>query len=377
MAKEDYYDILGVPRGASADEVKKAYRKLARELHPDVNKAPDAEEKFKTINEAYAVLSDPERREKYDRFGHAAFENAGQGGFGDFGGFGGFGGFEDLGDIFSEFFGGGFGTRQANRPQRGADLRYDMTIEFEEAAFGTEKDISIPRTEICDHCHGNQAEPGTPIKTCPDCNGSGQVRYVQQTPLGQFASTRTCSRCQGEGKTFETPCSVCHGGGTRRKMTTINVKIPAGIDDGQSLRLGGRGESGVRGGPPGDLLVLIRVKPHEFFRREGRNITLEVPISFVQASLGDEIPIPTLEGNVNLRIPEGTQSGRIFRLRHKGIKDVRGSGRGDQLVKIKVMTPEKLTARQKELLREFAKEGGAELPGESKGFFERVKDALR
>jgi molecular chaperone DnaJ len=377
LAKEDYYDVLGVPRGASADEVKKAYRKLARELHPDVNKAPDAEERFKTINEAYSVLGDPERRAKYDQYGHSAFDNAGQGGFGDFGGFGGFGGFDDLGDIFSEFFGGGFGARQTNRPQRGADLRYDMTIEFEEAAFGTEKEISIPRTEICSHCHGNQAEPGTPITTCPECNGSGQVRYVQQTPLGQFASTRICSRCSGEGKTFETPCKVCHGSGTQRKMSKITVSIPAGIDDGQSLRLGGRGESGLRGGPPGDLLVLVRVKPHEYFRREGRNVVCEAPISFVQASLGDEIQVPTLEGNVSVRIPEGTQSGKTFRLRNKGIKDVRGSGRGDQLVKIKVLTPEKLTARQKELLREFAKEGGGELPEESKGFFERMKDALR
>lgn len=374
MAKEDYYDILGVPRGASDDEVKKAYRGLARKLHPDVNQEPGSEEKFKTINEAYSVLGDPERRAKYDQFGHAAFDNAAQGGFGDFGGFG---GFEDLGDIFGEFFGGGFGGRQTNRPRRGADLRYDMTIEFEEAAFGVEKDISIPRTEICSHCHGNQAEPGTPITTCPDCNGSGQVRYVQQTPLGQFASTRTCNRCHGEGKTFETPCSVCHGSGTERKMSTINVKIPAGIDDGQSLRLAGRGESGYRGGPPGDLLVLVRVKAHEYFRREGRNVLCDVPITFVQASLGDEIQIPTLEGNVTLRIPEGTQSGRIFRLRNKGIKDVRGAGRGDQLAKIKVITPEKLTAKQKSLLREFAKEGGGELPDESKGFFERMKDALR
>lgn len=374
MAKEDYYDVLGVPRGASDDEVKKAYRKLARELHPDVNKAPDAEEKFKTINEAYSVLSDSERKAKYDQYGHAAFENAGQGGFG---GFGGFEGGDIFGDLFGDLFGGGFGARQANRPQRGADLRYDMTIEFEEAAFGTEKNISIPRTEICGHCHGNQAEPGTPITTCPECNGSGQVRFVQQTPLGQFASTRICSRCRGEGKTFATPCSVCHGSGTQRKMSTINVNIPAGIDDGQSLRLGGRGESGHRGGPPGDLLILVRVKSHEFFRREGRNVVLDVPISFVQASLGDEIQIPTLEGNVNLRIPEGTQSGRVFRLRNKGIKDVRGPGRGDQLVKVRVLTPDKLTARQKELLRDFAKEGGGELPEESKGFFERMKDALR
>jgi molecular chaperone DnaJ len=371
LAKEDYYDVLGVPRGASADEIKRAYRKLARELHPDVNKEPGAEERFKTINEAYSVLSDPERRQQYDQFGHAAFDDIPPGGF-DFGGFG----FDDLGDIFSEFFGGGFG-RPSNRPQRGADLRYELTIEFEEAAFGAEKEISVPRTEICSHCHGNQAEPGTPITTCPDCHGSGQVRYVQQTPLGQFTSTRTCSRCRGEGKTFDTPCSVCHGSGTERRMTTVSVTIPAGIDNGQSLRLRGRGEAGQRGGPPGDLLILVRIKPHDVFRREGRNVVVEVPISFVQASLGDEIKVPTLEGSVNLRIPEGTQSGRIFRLRNKGIRDVRGPGRGDQLVKIRVVTPEKLTPRQKELLREFAKAGGADLPEESKGFFERVKDALR
>ncbi|NLL42853.1 MAG: molecular chaperone DnaJ [Firmicutes bacterium] len=371
MAKEDYYDVLGVPRGASEDEIKRAYRKLARELHPDVNKEPGAEERFKTINEAYSVLGDPERRQQYDQFGHAAFEDGGPGGF-DFGGFG----FDDLGDIFSEFFGGGFG-RPTNRPQRGADLRYDLTIEFEEAAFGAEKEISIPRTETCSHCHGNQAEPGTPITTCPDCHGSGQVRYVQQTPLGQFASTRTCSRCRGEGKTFDTPCSVCHGSGTQRKMSTVTVNIPAGIDNGQSLRLRGRGESGQRGGPPGDLLIMVRVKPHEIFRREGRNVVLEIPISFVQASLGDEVKIPTLEGSVNLRIPEGTQSGKVFRLRNKGMKDIRGPGRGDQLVKVRVVTPEKLTSKQKELLREFAKAGGGELPDENKGFFERVKDALR
>lgn len=372
MAKQDYYDVLGVPRGASEDEIKKAYRQLARELHPDVNQEPGAEEKFKTINEAYSVLGDSERRAQYDQYGHAAFENTGQGGFG------GFGGFEDLGDIFSEmFFGGGFGGRHTNRPQRGADLRYDLTIEFEDAAFGKETEITIPRTEICDHCHGNQAEPGTPITTCPECNGSGQVRFVQQTPLGQFASTRTCSRCRGEGKTFETPCKVCHGSGTQRKMSKISVKIPAGIDDGQSLRLAGRGETGQKGGPPGDLLITVRVKPHAFFRREGRHVLCEVPISFVQASLGDEVQVPTLEGKVNLRIPEGTQSGKVLRLRNKGIQDLRGPGRGDQLVQIKVVTPQKLTATQKDLLREFAKAGGGDLPEESKGFFERMKDALR
>ena len=373
MAKEDYYDVLGVPRVASDEEIKKAYRKLARKYHPDVNQDPGAEDRFKVINEAYAVLGDPERRAQYDQFGHAAFDDMGPGGFGGFGGFG----FEDLGDIFSEFFGGGFGTRQSHRPQRGADLRYEVVVSFEQAAFGLETDLTIPRTEICEHCHGNQAEPGTPIVTCPECHGSGQVRFVQQTPFGQIATTRTCTRCQGEGKTFDTPCTVCHGSGTQRKTATVKVKIPAGINNGQSLRLAGKGEAGYRGGPPGDLLVSVRVKPHELFRREGQNVILETSISFVQAALGDEIEVPTLDGNVKLRIPEGTQSGRVLRLRGKGIPHLRGSGRGDQMVHIKVVTPTKLTAKQKELLREFAKAGGTDLPDENKGFFERMKDALR
>lgn len=369
MAKQDYYEVLGVPRNASEEDIKKAYRKLARELHPDVNQEPGAEEKFKTINEAYSVLGDPERKGQYDRHGHAAFDNMGGAGFGGFGDF-------DFGDLFGDIFGFG-GARQGNRPQRGADLRYEMTIEFEEAAFGVEKDFTIPRTEICDHCHGNQAEPGTPITTCPECNGSGQIRFVQQTPLGQFASTRTCPRCSGEGKTYETACTVCHGAGTQRKNSKVNVKIPAGVDDGQMLRLSGRGEAGYRGGPPGDLLIAIRIRSHEFFRREGRNVLCQVPISFVQATLGDEIDVPTLDGVVKMRIPEGTQSGKVLRLRNKGIQDVRGHGRGDQLVEVKVVTPQKLSAKQKDLLREFAKAGGGELPEESKGFFERMKDAWR
>ncbi|HHY09597.1 MAG TPA: molecular chaperone DnaJ, partial [Firmicutes bacterium] len=351
------------------------FRGAARKYHPDVNQEPDAEEKFKTINEAYAVLGDAERRSQYDQYGHAAFENMGQGGFGDFGGFG---GFEDLGDIFADmFFGGGFGRRQTHRPQRGADLRYELVVDFEEAAFGLETEISVQRTETCDHCHGNRAEPGTPITTCPDCNGTGQVRYAQQTPFGQFATTRTCSRCQGEGKIFEKACSVCGGTGTVRKTSKIQVKIPAGIDDGQILRLRGRGEAGYRGGPPGDLLISVRVRPHKIFKREGRNVICEIPISFVQAALGDEIDVPTLDGDVKMRIPEGTQNGKVLRLRNKGIQDVRGRGRGDQLVRIKVVTPVKLNEKQKDLLRRFAKEGDGTLPEETKGFFERVKDAWR
>ena len=261
-------------------------------------------------------------------------------------GFGGFG-FDDLGDIFSSFFGGT--SRASNRPQRGSDLRYEMTIEFEEAAFGIEKTIEIPRTEICPHCHGNQAEPGTPIKTCPDCNGTGQQRLVQQTPFGQIQTSRTCSRCQGQGKTFEKPCTECQGQGRVRKMRRINVKIPAGIDDGQIVRLSGQGEAGTRGGPAGDLQIIVRVKPHKIFKRQGNNVICEVPITFVQAALGDEIEVPTLEGSVKMKVAEGTQSGK-YSVRGKGIQDVRGYGRGDQLVQIKVVTPTKLTSRQKELL---------------------------
>ncbi|NLL88354.1 MAG: molecular chaperone DnaJ [Firmicutes bacterium] len=376
MAKQDYYEILGVPRDASQEEIKKAYRRLARQYHPDVNKEPGAEERFKDINEAYRVLGDPETRSQYDQFGHAAFEN---GGFGQgFGGFGDFGfGFEDLGDIFADMFFGGSTARRQRRPRKGADIRVSLTIEFDEAAFGVEKHVEVSRTEICAHCHGNQAEPGTPLKTCPDCGGSGQVRSVQRTVFGQIQTSRTCSRCGGEGKVFEMPCKVCQGRGTVQAAKKISVKIPAGIDDGQVVRVGGQGEAGSYGGPYGDLLAVVHVKPHEFFARRGNDIVCEVPISFVQAALGDEIDVPTLEGDVKMRIPEGTQSGRVFRLRGKGITDVRGFGRGDQLVQVNVVTPTKLTPRQKQILREFAKASDESLPNETKSFFGKVKDAFR
>ncbi len=375
MAKRDYYDVLGLSKDASQEEVKKAYRRLARKHHPDVSKEDDAEERFKEINEAYKVLSDSERRAKYDQYGHAAFEDGGmgQGGFGGFGG--GFGGFDDLGDIFDTFFGGGGGG--PSRPRKGADLRADITLDFEEAAFGKTATVTVNRVEVCDHCHGNQAEPGTPIKNCPDCGGSGKVTGVQQTPFGRMNVSRTCSRCQGEGKIFETPCTVCGGQGRVRKAKTIDVEIPAGIADQQVLRVGGRGDAGHLGGPPGDLQVVIHVRPHKVFRRRNNDVLCTVPITFVQGALGDEIDVPTLEGPVKMRIPEGTQSGKILRLRGKGIKDVRGHGRGDQLVTIQVETPTKLTNEQKELLRAFGKARGESHPEEAKGFFERVKDALR
>ena len=376
MAKRDYYEVLGVSRDADEQEIKKAYRRLARQYHPDVNKDdPDAEEKFKEVGEAYKVLSTPEARAQYDQYGHAAFEGpgAGAGGADPFGGFGGFEGFDD---IFDMFFGGGGGRRRSNGPRQGADLRYDMELDFEEAAFGVETTITIPRTEKCDHCHGNQAEPGTPIRNCPDCGGTGEIRQARQTAFGRFVNVQPCSRCRGQGKVVETPCRECQGAGIVRRQRSINVKIPAGVDDGNRVRLSGEGEAGERGGPPGDLYVFISVRPHEFFRRNGNDVTCEVPISIVQASLGDEIEVPTLQGTATLKVPEGTQSGTRFRLKGHGIPDPRGYGRGDQFVVARVVTPTRLSARQREILREFAEAGGDKVEGE-KGFFDRVKSALK
>lgn len=380
MAKRDYYEVLGVDRTASADEIKKAYRKLARKYHPDVNKDdPVAEEKFKEIAEAYQVLGDPEARAKYDQFGHAAFDGAGAGP----GGFGGFGGVDfDFSDIFDVFFGGGMGgmrgagSRQG--PRKGDDLRYDLEIALEEAAFGADKKIEILREETCPHCHGNQAEPGTPIKTCSTCGGSGQVTNVQRTAFGHFTSVRTCPACRGEGKTIETPCKKCRGAGRVQNRKKLTIKIPPGVDSGHRLRVAGEGDAGTRGGPPGDLYVFITVKPHKIFRREGTHIYVEVPISFVQAALGGVIKVPTLDGETKINIPEGTQTGTVFRLREKGIPDLRGFRRGDQHVQVKVVTPIKLSDEQRKLLRAFAEASGEDLPEhEDKSFFGKVRDAFR
>lgn len=372
MAKRDYYEVLGVSKDADEQEIKKAYRRLARQYHPDVNKDdPDAEAKFKEVGEAYKVLSTPEARAQYDRHGHAAFEQPGAGGD-PFGG----GGFEGFDDIFDMFFGGGGGRRRSSGPRQGADLRYDMELDFEEAAFGIETEIEIPRTEKCGHCRGNQAEPGTPIRDCTGCGGTGEVRQTRQTAFGRFVNVQPCTRCGGDGKVVETPCRECKGAGVLRRHRSLKVKIPAGVDDGTRVRLSGEGEAGDRGGPPGDLYVFLRVRPHEFFKRQENDVICEVPINFTQAALGDEVDVPTLQGSAKLKVPEGTQSGTRFRLKGHGIPDPRGYGKGDQYVVVKVVTPTRLTTRQREILKEFAEAGGDKVDGE-KGFFDRVKEALK
>ena len=360
--KRDYYEVLGVSKDADAKEIKKAYRKLAMKYHPDKNPGDKAaEEKFKEINEAYEVLSDEEKRSTYDRFGHDGLNGqAGFGGgqgFGGFGGSGGFGGFEDIfGDIFGSGFGGFGGSGGSSRrrgPRRGADIRQSVTIKFEEAAFGKKIKVKINRSEECDECHGSGAKPGTTKKTCPTCHGSGTVQSVQRTPFGNIASQRTCSTCNGDGEINESPCNKCHGKGSVRKTKTIEVDIPAGIDDGQMIKLSGQGEVGEKGGPRGDLYIVVNVQKHEIFTREGYDVYIEMPIRFTQAALGDKLEVPTLDGKVSYNLPEGTQTGTVFRLREKGIPKLRSNSRGDQYVKVIIDTPKKLNDEQKELLRKF------------------------
>lgn len=372
MSKRDYYEVLGVPRGADENTIKSAYRKLARQYHPDVNKSADAEERFKEINEAYEVLSDPEKRQAYDRFGHAAT----QGGFPGAGA--GFGDFPGFGDLFEEFFGGFTGMRGAPRgPTRGADLRYDLEITFQEAVFGTEKEIEVPRLEVCPTCQGSGAEPGTKPIRCPQCNGTGEVRRAQQTILGQFVSVTTCPRCNGEREIVTTPCSTCRG--RKRVETTrrLSVTIPAGVDDGVRIRLSGEGEPGERGGPPGSLYVVLHVKPHPCFRRQENDILLDLPINVVQAALGAEVDVPTLDGKTRLTIPPGTQYGTVFRLRGKGVPILRSNRRGDQLVTVQVIVPEKLNDKQRKLLQELGETLGLEtLNKDTRSLFEKFLDAL-
>ncbi len=371
MSKRDYYEVLEVSSNADQEEIKKSYRRLARKYHPDANSGDkETEARFKEIKEAYDVLSDPHKRAAYDRYGHQAeaFQGFGGGGFGDFG-------FED---IFDTFFGGGFNMgrrRHTSAPRRGADLRYDLEISLEEAAEGRETHINIPRTELCPECDGSGARGGTAPETCSSCGGAGQQQSVRNTAFGSFVSIRTCGVCHGEGKVVKDPCPHCRGDGRVVKERSIEVRIPPGVDSGSRIRIPGEGEAGTRGGPPGDLYVVIHVRPHNIFKRQDNDIICEVPISFVHAALGGEIEVPTLDGRAKLRIPEGTQSGAVFRLKGRGIPSLKRFGRGDQLVRVNVEVPRRLNARQKNILQEFAQSGGGELSGE-KGFFSRVKDTF-
>jgi len=345
--KRDYYEVLGIPRNATDEEIKRAFRKLAFKYHPDHNRNGDAEAKFKEVNEAYQVLADPDKRAAYDRFGHGGAEGLfGRGfeGF-DFGGFG---------DIFDAFFGGASTTARRG-PRRGTDLNYNTYITFEEAAFGCEKEISILRTEYCPSCQGTGAKPGSQQTKCPNCNGSGQLRRVQQSFFGHFTNITTCPQCRGQGRIITEPCPHCRGTGKEKKERRISVKIPAGVDNGNQVRLRGEGEAGDRGGPPGNLYVYLTVKPHELFTRDGDDIIYELAINFAQAALGAEIEVPTLDGSTKLKVPAGSQTGREFKLKNKGISHLRGRGRGDQFVRLQVVTPESLTKKQRQILEELAK----------------------
>ena len=374
--KRDYYEVLGVSKGASEDEIKKAYKKMARKYHPDLNPGDkSAEEKFKEVNEAYEVLSDADKRARYDQYGHAGVDpNFGAGGFG--GGFDGGFDFSDLGDIFGSFFGGGFGggrRTNPNAPQRGESIRMAVTISFEEAAFGCEKEVTVERYEACDTCHGSGCAPGTSPEVCPDCHGTGTVQVRRQTPMGVFATSSPCPKCGGKGRIIHQPCKDCRGSGMMRKKKTIQASIPAGIDNGQTISIRGQGNAGQNGGPAGDLLITITVRPHELFRREGTCVLCEAPITFTQAVLGAELEIPTIDGKVKYTLPEGTQSGTTFRLKGKGIPSINGRGRGDQYVTVYIETPRNLNKEQKEALKKFAAAMGEDEASGQKPFFKKFK----
>jgi len=378
--KRDFYDVLGVSKGCSDDELKKAYRKQAKQFHPDLN--PDdksAEGKFKEVSEAYEVLSDKDKKAKYDQFGHAGVDPS-YGGGGAGGGFGGgFGGFGDVSDIFESFFGGGFGNSRAsnpNAPRRGQDIRANLIIDFMEACKGKKTEIRINRMESCSDCHGSGAKAGTSAKTCGECGGTGSVKVNQRTPFGVIAQTKACTRCGGKGKIIDTPCPKCSGQGRTRTATTREFEIPAGIDDGQTLQVRGQGDSGINGGSSGDLNVTVTVRPDPIFERDGFDIWTEIPITYTQATLGDEIIVPTIDGKVKYNVAEGTQTGTTFRLKSKGVKKLNRSDRGDQYVKVLVEVPSNLTKKQKDLLREFETSLSEKNYEKRKGFFDKIKESF-
>ncbi len=385
--KRDYYEVLGVNKNATDDELKKAYRKLAKKYHPDANpdNKAEAEAKFKEVNEAYETLSDPQKRRMYDQFGPDGPQGFNGGAGGPFGGgngyysytssgFDGFGDFGDLGDIFSSFFGGGFGGRSTNRkqngPRKGADLNLHIDITFEQAFLGVEKEIAITRNETCNICHGSGAKPGTSVTKCPTCNGTGQIRQVQNTILGQMQTTRTCTNCHGTGEVIKEPCENCKGKGTVRKQPKIKVKIPAGIDDGQTVVLRGEGEPGEKGGPKGDLYITVRLKKHSIFSRKANNVYCDVPITITQATLGAELEIPMVDGSKEkYKIPEGTQTGTKFVIRGKGFKSVSSNSVGDFVFTVNVQTPKRLSKEQRELLVQLAKTMNEQPPIKKRGIF--------
>jgi molecular chaperone DnaJ len=376
MAKRDYYEVLGVGRDASEEELKKAYRKLAIKYHPDKNPGDKAAEgKFKELGEAYEALSDPQKRAAYNQFGHAAFDARSRAGAG-----GGRGGFHDPFDIFREVFGGGAGSifdelfggerRDPTGPQRGSDLRYDLEIDFAEAALGCEKQISLTKLDACGHCHATGAEPGSGTRSCTTCGGRGQVISSR----GIFSVAQTCPRCEGTGRMIEKPCRSCRGAGRLEVTTKVTLRIPPGVDTGSRLRSAGNGEGGLRGGPPGNLYVVLHVRSHEMFERDGDDLLCEVPISFVQAALGAELEVPTLTGRAQIRIPSGTQSGTVFRIRGRGVKNVQGHGQGDLHVRVNVEVPTHLNAAQRAALVEFAGLCDASVNPRSKSFFEKARE---
>jgi len=377
--KRDYYEVLGVDKNANDDELKKAYRKLAKQYHPDLN--PDnkeAEAKFKEVNEAYEVLSDSDKKARYDQFGHAGVDPSYGGGAGGGGGFGGFGGFGDMGDIFESFFGGFGGSSRSNpnAPRSGQDIRANINIDFMDACKGKKVEVRINKMETCPDCHGSGAKPGTSSNTCPDCHGTGTVKVGQRTPFGMISSTKACSRCGGKGKIIESPCPKCSGQGRSRTATTKEIEIPAGIDDGQTLQVRGYGDAGINGGPGGDLNITVTVRPDPIFEREGYDIHTEIPITYTQSTLGDEIVVPTIDGKVKYAVPEGTQTGTIFRLRGKGVKKLNRSDRGDQYVRVNVEVPSNLTKKQKDLLKEYEASLNEKNYQKRKSFFDKIKESF-